>query len=256
MNHPVKQHRLIAVGSLLILLGMACMIPGAFPGPLWSSKPGTAPGDNGNGQPPAPQANASPTPTRVRETGESTLAPTIQPATRYELIFDSTMRLLHGNEQVRARVLLSPVPGKNILKGTAPLQIVQADSDNLGGGIACPNNKFVEVPGDFLVSSARLVFKPGSRDLQDVVLVYSLDPEIKCTEDGSHGPNNWNLFWMVVFENHFTHTDDKLDDSSDPSLITSSGFQVIGQTARKVFQWQGEGSGSAESTTIDIHPVN
>jgi hypothetical protein len=216
------------------------------------------PGGGGNAAPPLNEGIASPTPTRQASGSSTEPAKTPTPATRFELSFDSTITDLLGKEHVRARVLLTDSGSAGTLAGEAPLEIVQADGDNTSGG-ACQDNNFVEQPGNFTVVSALLTFKPKASasqkdELQDVVLVYSLNPEKKCLADGNHGPNNWNLFWMV-YNGHFQHTDDQLDDSGPEPLITAQKWDVLGLTARKSYQWKDGHTGIRESTVIQINPV-
>lgn len=60
------------------------------------------------------------------------------------------------------------------------------------------------------------------------------------TPDGTHGPNDWNLDWMV-YGNHFNsdpishkmHSDDTLDDSGAEPLIAVSHFDVNGRSASR-----------------------
>jgi hypothetical protein len=83
-----------------------------------------------------------------------------------------------GLEHIRADVLLTPDPKSGLLSGQAPVEVLQADGDSTGAG--CTNQTLTEKPGIFQVISALLVFKPGSegKELQEVTLVYSLDPQI------------------------------------------------------------------------------
>jgi hypothetical protein len=159
-----------------------------------------------------------------------------------------------GLEHIRADVLLTPDPKSGLLSGQAPVEVLQADGDSTGAG--CTNQTLTEKPGIFQVISALLVFKPGSegKELQEVTLVYSLDPQIQCG-DGTFGPSNWNLFWMV-YQGHFAHTADTLDDSGPIPLITSIDWQITGATAQKVYDWQDNITGVSENTTINLAPAN
>lgn len=195
----------------------------------------------------APQATGAP-PKQVRSTPAP--SPSAAGAT-YILVFDSTMSTLAapGKEHVSALVPLMPQADPSDLAGEAPLKIISADGDQRGGG-ACPNNDFVEDPGTFKVVSAKLATQADG-SLTGVDLVYSLDPQVKCG-DGSFRPNDWNLFWMV-YDGHFTHTDDTLDDSGPEPLITVGHWDLNGSSARRVYHWTSVAT--IEDTTITLDPV-
>lgn len=169
----------------------------------------------------------------------------------YVLVFDSRMttEVVYGVEHVRATVPLVPQGDPTELSGEAPLQIVSADGDQRGGG-SCTNNDFNERPGTLRVASAKITTEPGG-SLTGLDLVYSLNPQVKCG-DGSFRPNDWNLFWMV-YDGHFTHTDDKLDDSGSEPLITVGHWDFHGPSARRVYHWQS--AAAIEDTTITLDPA-
>ena len=210
--------------------------------------------------PPVGGAAASPTPTKTTGGSQpvSTPPPALAPVPEYRLVFDSTITDMLGKEHVRAEVVVRAAPGTANLTGEAPLQILKADGDQASGG-SCQNNQYQEDPGLFRVVSAQLLFKPASgnalsRDLKDVILLYSLDPQVQCPASGTSGPNDWNLFWMA-YAGHFQHTDDQLDNSGPAPLISARSWEVTASTARKVYQWSDATTGISENTTIDLKPT-
>lgn len=170
----------------------------------------------------------------------------------YMLNFDSTMTTMVGKEQVQALVPLKASGGTGVYSGSVPLVIVHAEGDQVSGGV-CHDNSFLEEPGDFKVVSAQLIYQPGTNQLTDVVLIYSLDPQVRC-KDGTFRPNNWNLFWMV-YAGHFTHTRDILDDSGQEPLITATNWDVNGSSASKTYGWHDMVTSVSEKTTIKLEPV-
>jgi len=107
------------------------------------------------------------------------------------------------------------------------------------------------------VVSAQLVFTPGSagKELQQVVVVYSLDPQILCTVDNNFGSSNWSLFWSV-YQGHFAHTKDLLDDSGSIPLITSQDWKMNGASAQKIYAWTDKVTSVTEYTKVDLAPAN
>jgi hypothetical protein len=170
----------------------------------------------------------------------------------YVFFFDSKMTTLvtPGVEHIRARVSLHPREGSEELIGEAPVEIVSADGDSLSGG-ACRNNSFKEEPGVLRVLYGK-VDRDAAGDFTAVKLIYTLDPQIECTVDGHFGPNQWNLFWMV-YDGHFTHTDDLLDETGPEPLITVGHWHFNGPSAVRVYQWSS--AAVAEDTTIRLDPV-
>ncbi len=180
---------------------------------------------------------------------KSTVVPSPSTAgATYVLVFDSTITTLvtPGTERVRATVPLMPQAEPNSLAGEAPLEIVSADGD----GVNCTNIAFTEQPGTFRVVSVKLALQADG-GLTGVDLVYSLDPQVKCA-DGGFSPSNWNLFWMV-YDGHFTHTDDKLDDSGPEPLITVGHWHFNGRSANRGYDWSSPAA--VEHTTIKLDPV-
>jgi hypothetical protein len=171
---------------------------------------------------------------------------------QYMFTFDSKMTTIvnPGVERIRARVSLHPREGSYELIGEAPVEIVSADGDNQSGG-ACRKNSFKEVPGVLRVLYGK-VDRDASGDFTSIKLIYTLDPEIVCTVDDHFAPNQWNLFWMV-YDGHFTHTDDTLDDSGPEPLITVGHWHFNGPSATRVYQWSSDAV--AEDTTITLNPI-
>jgi hypothetical protein len=174
------------------------------------------------------------------------------PSAQYVFTFDSKMTTIVtvGVEHIRARVNLHPREGSDELIGEAPVEIVSAEGDSLSGG-ACRNNSFKEEPGVLRVLYGK-VDRDAAGDFTAVKLIYTLDPQIECTVDGHFGPNQWNLFWMV-YDGHFTHTDDKLDESEPEPLITVGHWHFDGASAFRLYQWSSDAV--AEYTTITLDPA-
>jgi hypothetical protein len=238
MNTTSHKSRVYIIAAVISLIMISCICP--FPGyyqyivPLFRSS-----------GPSAKPTNQSPT----NNPGNGSLPD------KFELVFDSTMTTINGAEEVRATVPLT-FNANGVLTGVASLEILQNSGDQIGGG-GCQDNKFDEKPGNFTVVSATLIYTsnstPDEPQLQDVILVYSLNSEVVCTVDGSFRPNDWNLFWMV-YDGHFTHTDDTLDDSGPIPLITAQKFNVNGLKAQKSYFWTGV-AGTAEKTSINLYPA-
>lgn len=236
--------QLLFIPILLVVISCICLNPLDIPSPeaaataaakvLPSSQPGPATES-------PPQVTAMPT----RQV-------TAVASPDYMLSFDSTMTTTVGKEQVQAQVPLKASGSAGDYSGRAPLVIVRAEGDQLSGGV-CHDDSFFEEPGDFKVVSAQLIYQPGTNQLADVVLVYSLNPQVKC-KDGTFRPNNWNLFWMV-YDGHFTHTKDSLDDSGPEPLITATNWVVNGGSAIKTYSWKDTVTHVSEDTTIKLEPA-
>jgi hypothetical protein len=236
MNKASHQNRTYLIAAVISLILISCVCP--FPGYyqyivplLHSSTPNPKP------NPQSPTSNP----------GNGSLPD------KFNLVFHSTMTTINGAEEVRATVPLT-FNAEGVLTGEAPLEVLQNAGDQISGG-GCQDNAFKEKPGNFTVVSAALVYTPNSTpdepQLQDVILVYSLDPQVTCT-DGSFRPSDWNLFWMV-YDGHFTHTDDTLNDSGPIPLITAQKWITNGLSAHKSYSWTGV-AGTGEKTTVDLNP--
>jgi len=73
--------------------------------------------------------------------------------------------------------------------------------------------------------------------------------------DNNFGPSNWSLFWSV-YQGHFTHTKDTLDDSGPIPLITSQDWKVNGASAQKIYAWTDKVTSVTEYTKVDLAPAN
>jgi len=246
---------LLGIISLFVI--PACMVFSFLP-PLGSSNnSGGSGGDQAGNNQPAPEVGkATPSPTSPKSPSGGKATPTETPTSAtYQLVFDSTIGDMLGKEHVYAKLLLkTDANGK--ISGETPLKIVQADGDNLGGA-GCTSSNFTEDPGNFKVVSITLTYNPGAsstkiNELQNVVLVYSLNPQIQCG-DGTFGPNDWNLFWLV-YDGHFNFTKDILDDTGPEPLITSTDWTVKGDIAQKTYHWSAHGI--TEDTTISLTMVS
>jgi hypothetical protein len=236
--------QLLFVPILLVIIACMCTNPLDIPSPEAAATAAAKvlpPGQPGPATESPVKVTAMPT-RQVTEVGTPD----------YILSFDSTMTTMVGKEQVQSRVPLKASGGAENYSGIAPLVIVRAEGDQLSGGV-CHDNSFVEEPGDFKVVSAQLIFQPGSKQLADVVLIYSLNPQVRCA-DSSFRPNNWNLFWMV-YVGHFTHTKDSLDDSGPEPLITSTNWDINGSSASKTYTWNDSVTHVSEKTVIKLEPA-